>query len=400
MLWNIETPKKSIEYFKISEVNEVLYDFNGPKIFTTKFDELLSLWYECGDDYETRTRRYLVTPADNALIEKLKNGSRTMHEALSQPWLWAVDIDDNDEALNAWTIPHLENIPIHAKPDKNTFLWPHLEPLLSYRLIGQGISEGNVLASVVARAMEQPAAALKRLFETVNKTVSQGRPVESFRKIYDLPTQRFAFNSFEVSFAVPQEQDLLQDEKDISIYSDSSRHLLKAISWLNCQSEEELPDVGILEALKDLTPPAHGQIEKAELRGRIIDGRDVVTLTRSHRQLLSAAIKKQRQPQKHIQKIEGRVGEFDKDNLTVIIRNRKDGEPEINCNFNEDLYDDLYDAFDTDARINIFIRQTTTGRRADVVDVEILPEAEEIEIPEPQPESLELIKVVKNKNIE
>ena len=125
MLWQIESPQCSVEQFVERTITEVLYDFDGPKIFTTSDGSLLRLWYECAEDLQTGALRYLVVPADNQLVAHLKDGTRTVHDALQQPWIWAIDVDGSDTVTTGWIV-RLEEVPESAKPERGAPLWPQL----------------------------------------------------------------------------------------------------------------------------------------------------------------------------------------------------------------------------------------------------------------------------------
>lgn len=351
MIWSIETPQCSVEQFKDRKTVEVLYEFDGPKIFVAMTGSLLSLWYECEEDLDSSVFRYLVVPTDEQTIAYLKDGTRTVYDALHQPWLWAVDVGPGEQVIRGWVV-QLEEVPEFAKPEKGVALWPHLEPLIAYRLIGDGLREGAVPTSVVARALDRPSAALKKLLEAMNNSVGHGRPEESFRRAYDLPAQRIAFNSFEVSFGVPKSIEALPLEEDeLSIYRAGSSCLEEALAWLRSGKEDQLPDLALLEVLKELVPPAHGQVFEAEVRGQIIPSQQHVLLTRKDRQRVTQAISRKRSKERELLREEGRIGEFDKDQLTFILRDRSNSADELKCAFTEEQFDDLYEAFDNDRRV-------------------------------------------------
>jgi hypothetical protein len=372
MLWPLNDPC-SADNFVSRRVSEVLYEFDGPKIFLTDAGPLQYLWYEAAEDAETGVLRYLVAPTDRRMVEGLKSGARTVYDALNQPWLWAVDIDQKDEIIEAGVLT-LEEVPTMAKPEKSATLWPQLEPLLSYRLIGDGLREGNVPASVAARALERPAAALKRLFESVRNTTAHGRPEESVRKVYDLPARRFAFNSFEVAFGPPNEPELLLSADGESVYGAAARGLQEAVDWLRSPDQEgrSLPSIQLLEVLKELAPPAHGQVVRAEISGQMVANGMRVSFTRDDRNRVTQAITKKREIQRALLRTEGRIGEFDKDELTFILRDREDSQLELRCSFSEEQYDDLYDAFVSDRRVELLGRLQQARNVLEVIAVEPL----------------------------
>ena len=357
MLWKINYPC-STERFLERNLVEVLYEFEGSKIFLAESNSLLYLWYEAVQDGDSDLRRFLVVPTDSRLVSKLKEGAKTVHDALNQPWLWTVDLDLQDRVVAAGVMP-LEKVPIGSKPEKDATLWPHLEPLLFYRLIGEGLSEGHIPASVAARALGRPVAALKRLLESIGNSPGQGRPEEALRRAYDLPAQRFAFNSFEVSFGVPSMQLSLDWGSD-SEYRQAAVQLKSAIAWLHSNDEgiAPTPSVQLLEVLKELAPPAHGQVVRAEIGGQLVGNGVRVMLSRDDRSAVTKAIARYQIQGPELARIEGRIGEFDKDNLTFILRDRSNIEPEVRCSFVEEQYDDLDEAFHSDRRVVHIGRKT------------------------------------------
>ena len=252
-------------------------------------------------------------------------------------------------------------------------LSPNLAPLLAYRLTGPELCEGRIPASVVVRAVTRPTAAVKRLLEALSNTVAQGRPENSFRNLYDLPTQRFAFNSFEVTFAIPPDADFefgAVGEPGASVYRQGAERLDEAIAWLKGGDNKSAdPDLALLEVLDDLVPPAHGDVLTAELRGRLVPNHQVVELTRGDRKKVKQAISRTKKRRELVLTV-GLVREFDKDKFTFILRARIANEPDLSCAFGEEFYDDLYDAFDTDQKVQIQGRMSATGKVLEVVAVE------------------------------
>ncbi|WP_139826442.1 hypothetical protein [Derxia lacustris] len=368
MLWAVNGSECPSDSFDMSTLAEILYEFNGPQIFTVMSHGRMQLWYASGDDFESNLRRFLVVPTSNIIIDQLKSGIKSVYEALSQPWVWAVDVNENDKVCQSWALFSFDDVPQMARPHKNVLLWPDLEPLLSCRLIGNGLAEGRVPASVIARAVEQPISALKKLLEMTVGSVSVGRPRESLRMAYDLPAMRFAFNSFEVSFGVPVASDLLG--MDWGLYSDGAEKLRTALIWLGAATVQQKIGIELLEVLKDLMPPSHGQVEMVELSGRLI-GRESITLTRDDRSAVTSAIRACKADNKLLRDWTGRVREFDKDNLTFILRNADPDSEGLVCSFGEEHYDDVYDAFESDAWIQVVVRQIGTKMKGQLLAIEL-----------------------------
>lgn len=72
-------------------VSEILYDFDGPKIFTIQNDRGLFLAYFCDEDLVHYIERFIVVPTDDIEIEELKLCYRDMFSVLAKDELWLVD---------------------------------------------------------------------------------------------------------------------------------------------------------------------------------------------------------------------------------------------------------------------------------------------------------------------
>jgi hypothetical protein len=386
--------------------SEVLYDFNGPRIFTTLTGRQLYLWYQCGEDSDGTTDRFSVVPTNSRIVEQLKVGTKTVHDALNQPWVWVVNVSAG-RVTNGWVLKGLDELPCNAKPHPDTPLWPHLEPLFSYRLIGEGLREGEIPASVVARAISGPTYALKGLIDVVNRVSSTvGRPAEDSRKLYGVVAKRFAFNSFEVAFDVPAStisssasQSSLQLElpvagtnpssslaivssestyavdgapiADLAIYSNSRDELGSALNWLTSNdSSVPPPSLSHLAVLEHLVPPRNGLITAAEIKGKLAGKYASTILTREYSSKVKQAISAHKERHRSLVTTQGRVGEFDKDKLQCTLRDQPDNKPEIVCTFQEELYDDLFDAFNSDTTVIVQGRQSSAGRALEIIAIE------------------------------
>ena len=91
-MWSLNSPQCTPQRFGAFQPDEVLYEFDVPMIFTFIGEDGLFLAYLSVEDDDTQISRYLTVPANKKLIDELKTGSKTVFEALNQPWLWVVDV--------------------------------------------------------------------------------------------------------------------------------------------------------------------------------------------------------------------------------------------------------------------------------------------------------------------
>lgn len=76
-----------VDKFGTFEPVQILYECDGPRIFTVENqDGNLMLAYLC--DEEDDVFYFLVVPTTNQMVEVLLSGKKTVHEVLSQPWVW------------------------------------------------------------------------------------------------------------------------------------------------------------------------------------------------------------------------------------------------------------------------------------------------------------------------
>ena len=279
------------------DADELLYEFDGPRVFTVRDGNgELNLVY--WSDEDAQKTHYVAVPTSTAIVDALKNGRISVHDALNQPRCWLCLVKHDGEIESVYSGAY-ELIPEDCRPAKGTMLWSSLEPILTLRAIGDNITAGMVPGSVIRTCVESVQKTFKFLSEYVlGQTPQAGRPDEFLRKLFDLPTQRIAFSSFEISFRVPLEDRNLFTANGLKSPEAETMEkvgslLNKGLNWLNSDAGEEgifspeNPDEGsvLLRALKELTPSSHGSIEQLELRGSILGSRSgPVVLQRMDRQ--------------------------------------------------------------------------------------------------------------------
>jgi hypothetical protein len=363
MDWTVNGHKIDIGAFERLIPDEVLFEFEGPRVFTSHaaFGQLFCFLADCDDE----TLRYIVVPTDGVIVEKLKKGFRTLHSVLDQPWVWFVDVNCDGETV-AVVQGSLSDAPEDCVPQKGMMLWPHLEPTFAMRAIGDGLEEGNVPVSVIRQVVEGSVTALKKITNIVfEEAKSLGRKTNTIRKFYDLPTIGFAYSSFEVAFRFPEiEQLVLLDnespDETVVAFEKIGSQLRKALEWVESDDSEERCEglkIELLEALEKLVPPQAGVVKSIELRGSVLGNiEDKHILTREASRKVRKSLRDARSSQEQIVKVTGLVREFDKDELSFTLRETDDGKDHV-CQFPADYYDDLLETFNVEQRITISGRE-------------------------------------------
>ena len=254
----------------------VLYELDGPMIFTCHdvHGDLL-LAYMC--DEGPSLSRFLLVPFDEQLEHRLTNGNITIREAIEQPRIWMADVN-NDWTITGLRRVKIDQVPIDHLPQRGTMLWPSLQPLLSLRAIGKGATEVDVLGSVIAKTIGRAEEALKTLIEYAADGLGIGRALQ--KQLYDLPTQRMAFGSFEVSFRAIA-PDAIKDssltvEQVNAVYAKVSEMLRTGLEIATKDhpvaadvGTEEGEQVAILKATKALAPAPRDAIDEIQVSGTL-----------------------------------------------------------------------------------------------------------------------------------
>ncbi|MEQ1741858.1 MAG: hypothetical protein ABL869_05075 [Candidatus Nitrotoga sp.] len=381
MDWTVTAPQFDVASFQGISPEEILYEFDVPRIFTARSDMGELLFYLA--DEKDGVCRYIVAPTNASIIALLKSGVRSVRDALDQPWVWFLDTRYDGNPVAAWK-GTLADAPVDALPQLGVMLWPHLEPIFVFRAIGEGLGEGTVPASVIRQVVDGATTALKKIAGHVFQAAgAQGRKTNVIRQFYDLPMQGVAYNSFEIAFRLPHRKQLNlgageTTEELGSEFDEIGKQLEQALSWaMNAKSEEdnEPLDIDLLEALEKLVPPQTGIVKSVELRGRIFHaGHARYQLTRETSKRVRRALGKARVSQERITKVTGLVREFDKDDLSFTLRETDDSKDHV-CRFPQEFFDDVLEVFNTDQRVTISGRENIKNCEIDVSLVSREPSA-------------------------
>ncbi|MGU3627984.1 hypothetical protein [Comamonas sp. C24C] len=127
-MWEINNEDILDISFKDFQTKEILYEFDGPKIFTFEKKNILFFAYFSDIDYSQEEYRLIICITTEEEIFSLKNGTSSLDMVLKKNLLWIVDFDFEENHKSTTLIKDgYENIPANKKPKSGTLLWPHLE---------------------------------------------------------------------------------------------------------------------------------------------------------------------------------------------------------------------------------------------------------------------------------
>jgi hypothetical protein len=364
-MWNVPGQQIDVTRFQGLRPEKILYEFDGPRTFTFTDEEgELFLAHWC--DEEGAASRFIVVPCSAQLVAGLEHGELTLLEVLQQPRSWIVDLDANGVPQAAWRVD-LPNLPSDVMPLPGVMLLPSLAPLISVRAIGAEITPGQIPGSVIRACVEGVQRAVKVLAEYVlEEPAHRGRPPEFIQRLFDLPAQRVAFSSFEISFRLPIEQLTLfsasgQKTPEVITLEEVGELLKHGLNWLTTEAGEQglMADrdpakaAAILRALKELTPSSQGSIEAMELRGDLIGKPSYpIVVTKESRQRVNHATRNLPSG-RHFLTLEGRVRELDKDRLSFELREIEGDVRSQRFVFDQELLEEVFQAFQGEARVMV-----------------------------------------------
>jgi hypothetical protein len=370
-MWTIPTRPTEWPNVGVLTPETILDDYDGPRLFTLRStDGYLLLAYQCAQD--AQTERYLIVPADDALVHALDTSKVTLRDALTgRGWAWLVDRHLDGTISNTGAVDP-NRLPPSALPKVGARITPAKDPLLRLKMVGESLAADQVPASVVRRAVDGATGAIRILVRhALRVRPGMGRPTETFRRFYDLPAIGFSFGSFEIEFGTPRPHSLESDETFRTVHDLLSTGLKWATSATQKEPQHDAGWSAVVEALAQLTPPPKGPIDCVEVSG-VLAGRSRVTypLTRSSSDRISN--ERKRLPVERPKRIiQGFVREFDKDKLTFILRTVR-GDTIRSVSFSEEQYGDVSLAFDAERPVTIVIEELPDAQVGDLVSITLM----------------------------
>jgi hypothetical protein len=254
---------------------EILFEFEEPLTFVCNdLDGQPLLAHSlCA---EGALSRYLISVTDQRVVQELKAGRLDVLGALRQPRCWIADLGGKWEVVGLWLVP-FDRVPKDHLPQPGTMITPELDPIFRLRLIGPGVGLGNTTAAdirMAAQAAESGLRGLARIALDEKKQVGQVR--RTIRDYSDLPYQYALAASFEIAFGRPRDRLPIVDDE---VFHEMGRLLKKGLEALRTNGEESGPIEGLnedqtaqlFEAIKALTPPMRGGVNRIEVGGELTD---------------------------------------------------------------------------------------------------------------------------------
>lgn len=341
--WTPQAAEQDRLPFRKIEADEILYEYDGPRIFTVSSDGGHFLFYLSGS--RTSGARYIVSPCNQAIVDELRVGAQTVLEALDRGVVWVVDADWDGTVREVWRTV-LARIPGKSLPKAGTMLLPGLQPALTLRYTGPAFEPGALKAGVLQATIQ--------------------RAIDGFRQLggQEPVIQRLQVGSLELDFAAPEPSESSSKLFQAELPTGSRRSVLEdSLDMLDYDdgSLERLPKKH-LRILNDLALPELSGLSRVEIGGRIFDRqkkffidqeksrriRNAIHYHDEHNMRSFAALESSMRPER----VTGQIRRFDKDNLIFYLRPYGKSRSK-KCSFNASLLNEALHLFAEDASVEI-----------------------------------------------
>jgi hypothetical protein len=362
-----EPKGKAIDTATLGELRpeQVLFEFEEPLTFICRDrdGQMLLAHNLCA---EGSLSRYLLVVTDQEFIDGLKAGRLDMLAALRQPRCWIVDFGPEWQIKGLWLIA-FDKVPKDYLPKPGAMLTPDLDPLFRLRLVGPGVGPGKTSAADVRMAAQATESGLRGLARiALDQKKRSGQVPRDIRHYSDLPYQYSRAASFEIAFGRPHDRlPGLDDE----VFQEMGRLLEQGLGAVRANEDEPTPikgldadqSVQLFEAIKALTPPMRGGVDRIEIGGELAEAvSSPRVLTRDDRIRSSERIKAaSRPPRKEAPfRISGVIEEADQGTFSFTLRQLDPVETavvnnaaEVTFAFDDHLLDAVSEAWNSQERV-------------------------------------------------
>jgi len=153
-MWQVNGKQSEGSWIDLACPATVLYEFDGPKIFTCKdVAGSLFLAYQCGED--DTTMRFLVVPFSADLEERLTAGEMNLRDALMQSSAWILDVNFEWKTTGLWQV-EVASLPPKTIPKTGVMLWPHLRSRTTTTAVSTETPPATRLPSQAGEPLNKP----------------------------------------------------------------------------------------------------------------------------------------------------------------------------------------------------------------------------------------------------
>jgi hypothetical protein len=290
--------------------DRILFDYDGPRIFTVEADEGEYLFYLSSEAGELI--RYVVAPTNKQTVEDLVVGAKTVVDALDQSIAWILDAKWDGQIVTVWRTT-LARVPAGSLPKPGTMLHPDLQPALSLRYTGPSFEPGHMKANVLEAAIRRAISGIRRLGEP--------NPI----------VQRLQVGSLELAFAAAEPKDgrnaLFRAGSELATETSTLENSLDLLDG-GAADIGEIPSRH-LEALAQLAMPERSGLNRVEIGGTLFKSPRTFFIDEAKSRKIREALEERQHreaefeallPSMRPEVLQGQLRKFDKDGLIFFLK--------------------------------------------------------------------------------
>ena len=293
MTWSIQdhADESSLRGFKLSP-DEVLYQYDGPLLFTARLGLVPSLCYKLEELGQTDL--YLMAQRQLEAVDALRAGKLSVRGALTSDLYWIVEADRAGQVLRHWEVMP-GNLPIDFLPPRRRGLHEHfgdapdtleeVDAFFAVKFSGSELREGAISFRTFKGLVDNVYEVVNRVFRPA---VLEGRRGSG---AFDFEIAQPKLASLLISVKAPivdlgavRRRTKNTDstlESDIALNMEESRdeffvnaeEIVRAASLGNLSKGFRAEHFSWLDVVADLVPEENGDFENVEINASTSQGR-------------------------------------------------------------------------------------------------------------------------------
>jgi hypothetical protein len=293
--WLPHGPADKSAWIKLIQVSEVLYEFDGPQVFTMQAGEVPILFYKI--DQIEKFSMYVAAPTNTAIVADLLAGKISLRSALVQTCNWVVIADGTGAVADTWAV-NGQLLPSQILPEPGYGLYySHgivqeevalpAQSFMSFHFSGGRNSAGKLSLGVLKQHVERAYNCVWTIISESALESDNNLTENMLRRTLEIPTASPTFASLHLSLDKPKLD--LSEYKETQVGSkavdvkkveaaveaafksflSSAREIAIAIDQNRFSSSVAGSNAEALEAINSLVPNRNSFFESMEIRGNI-----------------------------------------------------------------------------------------------------------------------------------
>jgi hypothetical protein len=289
--WVPGSAPDQVAFVSAIEPDEILYDFDGPVLFTSKSRFFPILCYKTDED--SSLTQYIIVPTNKDIVARLKEGRIALRSAITQAWGWIAEAENQFQIRRTWSIG-TDSLPDAVLPEPGYGIYPAhgivneraayaANPFLSIRFSGADVVAGQLPFGVFKTLVDEVATTLWAIFAPAVHAAGKKLSEQTVRRAVRIPTYEPAFASLLISIEQPTvDLSVFRGDKPEINEVEAAKNIARAYEeffdsakiMANAAARGEMTvslvgdNIEATEALVPLIPTRRSFFDRVEIRSR------------------------------------------------------------------------------------------------------------------------------------